>query len=89
MATLVKLDNVDLEGKTVLHFACIENKEEYVQMILAHRRCTEDFVNRKNYETFNNERKETSFCKFKQVSDRKHQKASNLPSNRQPVTDSK
>ena len=41
-------------------------------------------MNVKIYETYNNERKETSFCKFKQVSDRKRQKASNLPSNRQP-----
>ena len=41
--------------------------------------------NKKNYETYNNERKETCFCKFKQVSDRKRQKASNM----HIVTDSK
>ena len=28
------------------------------------------FLIKKNYETYNNERKETCFCKFKQVSDR-------------------
>jgi len=44
----VNLDNVDFERRTVLHFACLENKEEYVQMILAHGRCTNDFVNRKD-----------------------------------------
>ena len=41
----------------------------------------------KNYETYNNERKETSFCKFKQISVRKLEKASNIHT--QPVTDSK
>ena len=38
----------------------------------------------KNYETYNNERKEASFCKLLQVSDRKHQKACNMQ-----VTESK
>ena len=31
----------------------------------------------KNFETYNNERKETSFCKYYKVSDRSHQKGSN------------
>ena len=34
-------------------------------------------MNKKNYETYNNEREETCFCKEQQVSDRKRQKASN------------
>ena len=50
-------------------------------------RCLETYI--KNYETYNNERKETSFCKIKQVSDRKRQRAINLTSNKQPVSDSK
>ena len=44
----VRLDNIDFEHRTVLHFACKENKEEYVKMILAHRKCTKDIVNMTN-----------------------------------------
>ena len=32
----------------------------------------------KNYETYNNERKETSFCKLLQISDKKQLKASSI-----------
>jgi len=40
-----RLDNTDY---TVLHLACSVNKEEYVQMILAHPNCTKDIVNMKD-----------------------------------------
>jgi len=48
-----RLDSTDLWGNTVLHVACQENKEEYVQNILAHPSCNEEIVNKKNnrYET--------------------------------------
>ena len=45
----------------------------------------ENEMKKKNYETYNNERKETCFCKFKQISDRKRRKAGNM----HIVTDSK
>jgi len=43
-----KLDNTDYSGNTVLHAACQENKEEYVQMILAHPSCTKAIVIKNN-----------------------------------------
>merc|ERR1719244_965396 len=42
-----RLDNTDYWGNTVLHVACEENKEEYVQMILAHPNCAKAIVNKK------------------------------------------
>jgi len=36
------------KGETVLHFACRQNKAEYVQMMLAHPRCNKDIVKKKN-----------------------------------------
>merc|ERR1719376_1959796 len=43
-----RLDYIDHWGNTVLHYACLKNKEEYVQMILAHSGCNNAFVNKEN-----------------------------------------
>jgi len=44
----IRLDNTDIWGNTVLHVACYEIQEEYVQMILAHPSCTKATLYKKN-----------------------------------------